>query len=82
MQSFVRSLRLPEGGRWVKNWEFGSDFLSLKYQCLPLFILEFMSKVKFFSPCHLDKYLNIVPLCKCKSYFLLFATHSLTNFSV
>ena len=36
VQSFLRSLRLPERHRWVKNLEFGPYFF-LKYTFLPLF---------------------------------------------
>ena len=38
MQSFLRSLRLPERSRLVKNWEFGSRKNILEYPFLPLFL--------------------------------------------
>ena len=37
--SFSRSLKLPEEGQWIKNWEFWSDF-SHKYTILPAFLLS------------------------------------------
>ena len=45
---------LPKGGRWVKNWEFGSDFFFPKYPSLLLWVKFFIPKYILSDLCNME----------------------------
>ena len=74
LQSFLRSLRPPEGGPWVKNWEFGS-----KTNDSEISIISFLNKIMSFGKTPPQQQDPWGISANVNNIFGLFITHFFTN---